>query len=88
MQITVELPEDIAKQLGGDDAALARTALASIALEGIRSGKLSRGQVRRLLGFSTRYEVDGFLKTHGVGEPVTLEDVRRDSETALAYRER
>lgn len=49
---TVELPEDIARQLAADPQALSRAALEAIALEGARSGKLTTEQVRRLLGFS------------------------------------
>ena len=37
-----------------------------------------------MLGIPSRYEMDGFLKAHGVLLPVTLEDVVRDSETAIA----
>ncbi len=69
-----------------DDATtLSRTVLEALALEGVRSGKLTVAQARRLLGFRSRYEMDGFLKTHGVFLPITIEDVRRDSETALTF---
>ena len=57
------------------------------AIEGVRSGKLSTGQVRRLLGFSTRMEVDGFLKEHGVYLPLTVEDVDRDAKLSRDFRE-
>ena len=40
-------------------------ALEALALEGYRSGKLSQAQVRRMLGYETRAQVDGFLKRHG-----------------------
>jgi hypothetical protein len=45
---------------------LARAALEAVALEGVRSGKLTVSQARRLLGIESRYEMDGFLKAHGV----------------------
>src|SRR5260370_38892705 len=66
MQITVELPEDIARHLAADARSLSRVAIEALAIEGVRSGKLSTGQARRLLGFNTRMQVDGFLKEHGV----------------------
>ena len=47
-------------------------------------GNLTVSQARRLLGIESRYEMDGFLKAHGVFLDLTLEDVRRDSEAALA----
>jgi hypothetical protein len=34
--------------------------------------------LRRLPGFETRYELDGFMKAHRVRTNVTVEDVRRD----------
>jgi hypothetical protein len=83
MDVHLEIPEDLARQLASDANGLARTA-PEAALEGIRSGKLTDAQARRLLGIHSRYEMEGFLKAHGVFIDVTLEDVRRDSEAALA----
>lgn len=56
--------------------------LEDLALEAIRSGELTVPQARRLLGIASRYEMDGFLKEHGVFLELTLDDVRRDSEAA------
>jgi len=44
--------------------------------------------VRRLLGFETRYEVDGFLKAHGIAVQESLEEVQRDSEQVLTLGRR
>jgi hypothetical protein len=63
MQITVQLPDDLAQHPDP-----AREALEAFAIEGYRSGVLSAYQVRLLLGFETRYELDGFLKEHEVWE--------------------
>ncbi len=61
---------------------MSRKDLEGLALEEIRSGKLTVPQARRLLGIASRYEMDGFLKEHGVFLELTLDDVRRDSEAA------
>jgi hypothetical protein len=37
-----------------------------------RSGALSAYQARRLLGFETRYELDGLLKMHNTWEHATV----------------
>jgi predicted HTH domain antitoxin len=63
MQITVQLPDDLS--LRPDPA---REALEAFAIEGYRSGALSANQIRLLLGFETRYELDGFLKDRQVWE--------------------
>ena len=77
MQITLELPDDVAQ---GQD--LPRVLLESFALEGYRSGRLTEEQVRKILGFGTRIQVDGFLKEHGVYLDYTLEDLDHDTETS------
>lgn len=86
MQVTLELPEDLARLLGENSAGLTRAALEALALEGLRAGKLTFAQARRLIGISSRYEMDGFLKSHGVLLSLTVDDVERDAETALSFR--
>jgi hypothetical protein len=88
MQITLELPEDLAQRLGADSQTLSRTALEALALVGIRSGKLSKAEARRLLGIPSRYEMDGFLKDHGYTMPLTLEEVERDTANAIVFSRR
>ncbi|SPE37629.1 conserved hypothetical protein [Candidatus Sulfopaludibacter sp. SbA6] len=88
MQIHLDVPEEIARTFGDDAKSIERAALEALALEGIRSGSLSRGQVRRLLGFQTRYDVDGFLKAHGLAVQDSLEEVQRDSDRVLALGRR
>ena len=86
MQVTPELPEDLARLLGENSAGLTRAAPEALALEGLRAGKLTVAQARRLIGISSRYEMDGFLKSHGVLLSLTIDDVERDAETALFFR--
>ena len=44
---------------------LSRRAQGAPAPEEYRSERISKAQTRRLLGFETRYELDGFLKALG-----------------------
>jgi hypothetical protein len=85
MQVTLELPQDLARRFAADASGLSRAALEALALEGVRSGKLTTAQARRLLGIRSRYEMDGFLKAHGVLLSLTIDALRRDSQTALAF---
>lgn len=56
--------------------------IAILASDSYRSGALSAYQTRRLLGFETRYELDGFLKAHNVWEHAcSLEDLEQDRQT-------
>ena len=88
MQITLELPDDVAQGLEAHVKNLPRALLESFAVEGYRSGKLTEEQVRRILGFGTRMQVDGFLKEHGVYLEYTLEDLDRETETSREFSSR
>ena len=63
MQITIELPEDIAVGLESRWKDLPRAALESLALEAYRSRALTAAQLGRLLVFETRMQVDAFLRS-------------------------
>jgi len=78
MEIAIHLPDDIVRVLPWQD--IPRHMLENIALEGYQTGHLSEEQVRRLLGYSTRLEVHGFLKDHDVPLRYTLEDLEKDRE--------
>lgn len=77
MNLTVEIPDEIAGSLGASDD-LPRRVLEGFALEEYKAQRISRAQLRRLLGLETRYELDGFLKAHQVDANVTIDDVHRD----------
>jgi predicted HTH domain antitoxin len=82
MQLTVEIPDDMAQQLMLKGQTPERTTLEALAIEGYRSGVFTALQTRRLLGFETRYELDGFLKAHNVWEHAySLEDLEQDRQT-------
>ena len=73
MQITVELPDDIACH--SDPG---REALEALATEGYRSEKLTHHQAAQLLGM-TRFEFDDFLKNRQIYDHAySVEDLNRD----------
>lgn len=88
MDVNLQVPEDIAQSLASDAAGLQKAVLEGLAIEGVRTGRISRGQARRLLGFRTRYEVDGFLKSHGIPIEDDLQAVLGDSERVRAIHQR
>ncbi len=78
MNVTVQIPDDLAERLiaaGGD---LSRRALEAFALEEYKSGNLTKPELRKLLGYETRAAMDGFLKAHGVFEEYTLDDLEQE----------
>ena len=78
MNLTVEIPDDLASQMSAVGGDLSRRMLEGFALEEYKAERISKAQLRRLLGFETRYELDGFLKAHQVWANVTIDDLRRD----------
>lgn len=87
MQITLELPEDIAHGLASRWKDLPRATLESLGLEAYRSRALTASQLRRLLRFETSMQVDAFLKQHEICD-YTVEDFEQDRETLRLLRER
>jgi hypothetical protein len=85
METTLELPEDIAQGLESKWKDLPRAALESLALEGYRSHALTAAQLRRLLRFETRMQVDAFLQEHEIYD-YTAADFEQDRKTLRQVR--
>jgi predicted HTH domain antitoxin len=81
MNLTVQIPDDLAERLHSTEADLSRRALEAFALEEYKSERISKAELRRLLGITSRYELDGFLKSHNVFIDYTVEDFHRDLES-------
>jgi Uncharacterised protein family (UPF0175) len=80
MNVMVPIPDDFAARFG-TEAELGRRALEALALEEFRAERLSQAELRQILGFGTRAELDGFLKAHGLFEEYTLADLDRERQT-------
>jgi hypothetical protein len=80
MEVTVQIPDDLANRMTAGGGDLSRRALEALAIEEFKTGHLTKPELRRLLGFETRYELDGFLKAHQVCEEYTLEDFERERD--------
>jgi predicted HTH domain antitoxin len=61
MNVAIQVPDDIQRQLESAWPDMPRRVLEAIAVEGYRSGALSRAQVGRTLGLSF-WETEAFLK--------------------------
>ncbi len=80
MEVTVQIPDDIANRMTANGVDLSRRALESLVAEEYRQGHLHKPDLRRLLGLETSYEIDSFLKAHDVYEDFTMEDLERELE--------
>ena len=79
MNVTVPIPDDLAERLG-DVGEVSRRALEASALAEYQAGRVTRGELRRLLGYGTRGELDGFLKANGVVDSMTLAEFEREQQ--------
>jgi predicted HTH domain antitoxin len=78
MNVAIELPEAIARELEAKWGDLSTKAREALAVEAYRSGVLSGAQVQELLGLATRWELDALLKRTSVYLDYTEADLDRD----------
>jgi len=82
MEVTVHIPDTISERLGNDPEAIPRWLLEKAGLEAYRSGEISGYELRLMLGIKSRFEIEAFLKSHGVYLEYTEEDFAHDAETS------
>jgi hypothetical protein len=81
VNLTIQIPDELARELSAAGGHLSRRALEAFALEEFKSGRLAKPGLRRMLGFSTREQLDGFLKAHAVVEDLpTIADLERERQ--------
>ncbi len=68
MRVTVEIPEQFVRQLLPTGLDSARALLEEAVAGAYRHGRLTMEQVRELLGFGTRMQVEAFLQLHAIFE--------------------
>ena len=82
MQVTIELPDQLAEQIRNSSGDVARRILEAFAVESYRSGQLTAWQVRQLLALDTRFELDALLKSAGVFREYSAEELERDYQAS------
>jgi predicted HTH domain antitoxin len=79
MELTLRIPDEIAKRLAADGGDVTRRALEAIALEGYREQTLTLLQVSEMLGL-TRIETEDFLGRHQVSlTAMSVTDLDREA---------
>ena len=81
MQMTVEIPDELAGRLSAAGGDLARRALEAFGANEYKHDRLTKSELQSLLGIETSYELDGFLKAHDVWIDYTMEDAERERKS-------
>ena len=80
MQITVELPDQVARQLGTTPESVGRHVIEYTAIEGYRAGRLSQRQVGEILGLDY-WQTEDFLRENAVPLNYSAADLEADIAT-------
>src|SRR5258708_31708841 len=78
MNVTVEIPDDLARRLSAAGGDLSRRALEALATEEYKHDRITKPELQRLLGIETSFQLDEFLKAHDVWIEYTREDAERE----------
>ena len=88
MRIWLDLPDNVVAQLGEEGRDLSRAALEALAIDAYRTNRITAHQLCELLDIPSRYELDGFLKQHGVPLEYSVEDFEREGATSARLWEK
>jgi hypothetical protein len=81
MQVVLNIPDIIARQLAPDLGAISRVIVENMAAQAYRSGTLSSREVSVLLGHGSRWETEDFLAAHDAWPGLTAEEAAEDART-------
>lgn len=87
MQITVDVPDNIAQRLDQPGDKLSQHLLELIVADAYRSGKISTAEVRQALRLADRLETHAFLRKMGVYLNYDEAELRKDLQTLKEFRE-
>ena len=80
MQVTMEMPDQVARQWGETPAAVSRHVMEDAAIEGYRAGRLTQRQVGAMLRLDY-WQTETFLNEHAVPLNYSAADLAADHVT-------
>ena len=79
MEVSFQIPDDLASSVTAAGGDLSRRALEAFALEELRAGRITEPVLRKMLGLA-RIQLEGFLKSHGIYQDYTMEDFEQERQ--------
>ena len=86
MDLTVKIPDDLARELGAGFEDLSRATLEALAADAYAKSVLSLEQVRRLLELESRWDAQKILSDHDVWPGQTADEIIRDADSSAKFR--
>jgi predicted HTH domain antitoxin len=78
MNVAIEITDEIGRALGARAGNIPRAVLEAVAIEAYRSGTITPTQVQQMLGLSSRWETESFLRRADAYDEYTMDDLERD----------
>ncbi len=78
MNVAIEIPDEIGQVLAAQAGGVSRAVLEAVAIEAYRSGTITPAQVQQMLGLSSRWETESFLRRAEAYNDYTVDDLDRD----------
>jgi hypothetical protein len=88
VKIWLDLPDNAIGHLAEEGRDLSRTALEALAIDAYRTNRITAHQLCTLLEIPSHYELDGFLKQHGVPLEYSIDDFEREGATSAQLWEK
>jgi len=86
MILTVNIPDDLAAELGAEFENLGHAALEALAAEAYAKDVLSLEQVRRLLELESRWEAQAVLSRLGAWPSQSADEILEDARRSFEFR--
>lgn len=86
MQITIEIPDDIAQRLDQAQGSLSHRLLELIVADAYRCGKINTAEVGQILQLPTRLATHAFLKRMGTYLNYDETELNQDLQTLKEFR--
>jgi hypothetical protein len=87
MTLTVDIPDDLAEELGVGFRNLGRAALEALAAEAYSKEVLSLEQIRRMLGLGSLWEAQAMLSRYAVWPNQSTEEILADARRSFEFRQ-
>jgi predicted HTH domain antitoxin len=86
MQITIEIPDELACQFTTNATSLSQHILETLVVEAYQAERITSAEVGQILNLPSRFAVDAFLKSHKAYLHYTKDDLDQDITTLQQLR--